>query len=195
MKTHWGRFVLKLTLGLVTAAALGTAKGAEATAFELVKEGNKHIGEQSKDRVVQIRSEKSVGSVTPNIWTIVYYDEFATMKATEVKFGGGKLMAVKRPLRLVAAVTDKDSDFDPKRLKVDSDKALQTALAAEILKNLTVTASEMKMERYQESPVWKIKLWVAKIKNPKKDVEIGEIFVDAETGKVIKLDVKPQKAD
>ena len=38
----------------------------DATAFDLIEEGNKHVGEDEKDRVVEIRSEKTVGSLTPN---------------------------------------------------------------------------------------------------------------------------------
>ena len=67
--------------------ALGRAASAgEPTAFELVKEGNRHLGEEAKDRVVQIRSEKSIGSLTPNIWWVVYYDPDAAAMATEIKF-------------------------------------------------------------------------------------------------------------
>lgn len=177
------------------ALLLSPLNAAEKTAFQLIKEGNKHIGEHAKDRVVQIRSEKSVGSVTPNIWYVVYYDEFASMKAVEVKFGGGKLMSVKRPFRLLERAADKDSELNAKIMKVDSDEALAIALKQEILKNLTVTASEMKLDRYQEAPTWMITLWAAKLKNPKKDAKIGEIFVDAEHGKVVKLDIKPEKVD
>src|SRR5262245_8518003 len=50
-----------------------SAPAAEMTAFELAKEGNRYVGEQSKDKVVQIRSEKSVASMIPDIWYVVYY--------------------------------------------------------------------------------------------------------------------------
>src|SRR4051812_20699867 len=51
-----------------------SARGAEPTAFELAKEANRYVGEQAKDKIVQIRSEKSVGSMSPNIWYVVIYD-------------------------------------------------------------------------------------------------------------------------
>jgi hypothetical protein len=172
-----------------------TLVAGDVTAFTLVKEGNKHVGENSRNRVVQIRSEKSVGSVTPNIWHVVYYDEFAKMKAVEVQFKGGKVTGVTRPFRLLEAVADKDNELDAKLLKLDSDKALKIALKENILENLKVTASQMKLEQYEGAPVWKIKLWAAKIKSPNKDVEIGQIFVAADDGKVVKLDIKPQKVD
>jgi len=39
------------------------ATAGELTAFDLVKEGNRYVGEPSKDKVVQIRSDKSVGTL------------------------------------------------------------------------------------------------------------------------------------
>ena len=43
--------------------SVGMARGAEPTAFELIKEGNRFLGEQSKDKVLEIRSEKSIGGL------------------------------------------------------------------------------------------------------------------------------------
>ncbi|WCJ60828.1 hypothetical protein NXS98_06780 [Fontisphaera persica] len=168
---------------------------ADKTAFELAKEGNKHVGEHARDKIVQIRSEKSVGSVTPNVWYVVYYDQFATMKAVEVKFAGDKVASVKRPFRLIEAAADKDSQLNPKQLKVDSDKALKIALKEKILENLKVTASQMKLEEYEGAPVWKIRLWAQKIRQPNKEADIGQIFVAAEDGKVVHLEIKPEKVD
>ena len=93
----------KHILRLLAAAAITATPlfAAEPTAFELIKEGNRHVGEEAKDRIVEIRSEKSIGSLTPNIWYVVYYDPDATAKATEVKFGAGKKLSVKRPARVL----------------------------------------------------------------------------------------------
>src|SRR5712691_7245967 len=99
----------------------------EPTAFELIKEGNRHIGEDAKDKVVQIRSEKSVGTLTPNIWYIVYYDPDATAKATEVKFGAGKKLAVKRPARFLQPITGQNKQLNREKMKIDSDKAVEIA--------------------------------------------------------------------
>src|SRR4051812_16839775 len=95
-----------LTTLAITVLALATsATAAEPTAFGLIKEGNKHVGEDAKDRIVQIRSEKSVGTMTPNIWHIVFYDPDASLKATEVTFSGGVKQSVKRPSRLLEPIT------------------------------------------------------------------------------------------
>jgi hypothetical protein len=46
------------------------ARASEPTAFQLIKEGNKHVGEDAKDKVAQIRSEKSIGGLVPSIWYV-----------------------------------------------------------------------------------------------------------------------------
>lgn len=168
---------------------------AEKTAFDMVKEGNKHIGEQARDKVVQIRSDKSVGSVTPNVWYVVYRDPFASLKSVEVKFVGDKVASVKRPFRLIEAATEKNEPLNPKQLKTDSDKALKIALKEKVLEHLTITSTQMKLEEYEGAPVWKIRLWAQKVRQPTKEADIGQIFIAAEDGKAVHLDVKPEKAD
>ena len=101
---------------------------------------------------MQIRSEKSVGTLIPSIWYVVYYDPDATLKAVEVKFGAGQKMDVSRPLRLLEPVTGADKTLDASKLKVDSDKALAIAQAQPLLKNLTLVASQMWLQHSEEGP-------------------------------------------
>src|SRR2546426_160013 len=97
------------TLTAITASTLSAAetniigrKIVSPSAFKLVEEGNRYVGEQAKDKVVQIRSERSSqGVLTPSVWYVVYYDSTAALKAAEVKFSNGKMVDVKRPLRLL----------------------------------------------------------------------------------------------
>src|SRR5688572_14415500 len=56
-----------------------------ASALALVKEANRYVGEQAKDKLVQIRSERSANGLKPNVWYVVFYDPTAALKATEVK--------------------------------------------------------------------------------------------------------------
>src|SRR5213075_2082799 len=143
------------------------ANAAEPTAFELIKEGNRHLGEDAKGRVVQIRSEKSVGGLTPNIWFVVYYDPDATAKATEVKFAAGTKVSVKRPARILEPITRSHRELPREKLKVDSNKAIEIAKNDPLLKNLTLTNTELKLERGEgDLPVWKVKLWASKIRKP-----------------------------
>lgn len=202
MKITFGLFGRTL-LALNAAAALTLAHAAEPSAFDLIKEGNRYVGEQAKDKIVQIRSEKSVGTLTPNIWYVVFYDPTAALKATEVEFGAGKMLKVRRPMRLLEPVHGGDVPLDREKLKVDSDQAIKSALAEPLLQNLKVTATQLKLERVSEGalgggmaqPVWKVRLWAAKLRNPYRDADIGEVWVSAIDGKELKSDLHLSRVD
>ena len=193
-----------LAILLAAAACTSSARAAEPTAFDLLKEANRYVGEQSKDKLVQIRSEKSVGSLTPTIWYVVLYDPTATLKAQEVKFGAGKMLSVKRPMRLLEPVTGGDVPLDRSKLKIDSDQAIKVALQEPLLKDLKTTATQLKLERVGEgvlgqggtgSAVWKVKLWAAKLRDPGRDADIGEVWISADEGKVVKNDLHINSVD
>lgn len=186
---------LKLLTIAIIAVGLGlSARAGELTAYQLIKEGNRYVGEEAKDQVVQIRSDKSIGTMTPVVWYIVYYDPDASLKATEVKFGAGKKLDVKRPFRLIERASA-EKKLDRKKMNVDSDKALSTATADPLLQNLKLTASQMWLDRSEDGPVWRIRLWAAKLKNPNDDANIGEVFVSADDGKVVRRDLHIDRVD
>lgn len=171
------------------------ARAGEATAFDLIKEGNRFVSEDAKDKVVEIRSEKSVASLVPNIWYIIYYDADATFKATEVKFSAGKKDSVKRPGRLWEMVSG-NKPIDRAKLKIDSDAAIATAKKEPILEKLTLTNTQLKLDTDGEGAlVWKVRLWATKIRRPTETTDIGEVRVSAETGKVVKTDLHIDRVD
>jgi hypothetical protein len=182
---------------LLLAGGLGQiANAGEPTAFDLVKEGNRHLGEEAKGRVVQIRSEKSVGGLTPNIWYVVYFDPDATAKATEIKFAAGTKVSVKRPARVLEPITGSHLELPKEKLKIDSDKAIELAKNEPLIKSLTLTNTELKLERGEgDQPIWRVKFWAAKIRKPSDTVNIGELHLSAEDGKVVKNDLKPGRVD
>jgi len=185
-----------LTVVLLAGGLSQLVHAGEPTAFDLVKEGNRHLGEDAKGRVVQIRSEKSVGGLTPNIWFVVYYDPDATAKATEIKFAAGTKVSVKRPARVLEPITGAHHELPKEKLKIDSDKAIEIAKSEPLIKNLTLTNTQLTLERGEgDQPVWKVKLWAAKIRRPSDTVNIGEIHLSAEDGKVMKNDLKPGRVD
>ena len=193
MKSWTGKWLAAL---LLIGGLRQFANAGEPTAFDLVKEGNRHLGEEAKGRVVQIRSEKSVGGLTPNIWFIVYYDPDATAKATEIKFAAGTKVSVKRPPRVLEPIMGSHRELPKEKLKIDSDKAIEIAKNEPLIKNLTLTNTQLTLERGEEDqPVWKVKLWAAKIRKPSDTVNIGELHLSAEDGKVVKNDLKPGRVD
>ncbi len=183
----------------VTNSSLGDTNSPSAlnspTAFALIKEGNNHVGAEAKDRVVQIRSEKSVGALTPNIWYIVYYDPDATAKATEVKFGAGKKLSVKRPARILEFATG-NTELNREKLKIDSDKALDTAAKQPLLEKLNLKASQMWLERSKDyGVVWKVRLWAQKLRKLNQIADIGDTYISAEDGKIVRSDLHINRVD
>lgn len=172
-----------------------TAAEDEPSALALVKEGNRYVGEQAKDKVVQLRSEKSVGSLKPRVWYVVYYDPTATFKAVEVKFGGGKMMDVKRPFRVLETVMDKDTVIDLEKVKIDSDKAISIATKEPILEDLKVKAASARLQNTAGGPTWIVRLWAQKLRKTHEDADIGEIRISADEGKVLQTDIKPSRVD
>jgi hypothetical protein len=194
LKVGWIRwFRGVLCFSLLSAWA---ASGAEPTAFELIKEGNRSLGEQSKDKVLDIHSDKSIASLTPNIWYVAYFDPDAPKKRVEVKFGAGRQMGVKRGMPSpFGGGGSLDKVLDIKKLKFDSDHAIKTATAEPLLAKLTLKATQLWLENSGGTPVWKVHLWAAKLKKPDASADIGEIFISAESGAVVKSDLRINKVD
>lgn len=188
--------VLAATLCAVSRIALAS----EPTALSLVKDANEYVGKDAKDQVVQIRSDKSIGTLTPNIWYVVFYDPDATFKSTEVKFGAGKKLDVKRPFR-VLELAKADKVFDKTKLKTDSDQAIKIASSEPLLKGLTLKATQLWLDSSYKSdlsvtgPTWRVRLWAAKLRNPNDDADIGEVYISAEDGKVVKTDLHINRVD
>jgi hypothetical protein len=179
-------------LGLAIA---GHAAAGDLTAFELMKAGNRYVGFESKDKVLQIHSEKSEGSLTPNVWRVVYYDPSAGSKMVEVKFEGGKEMDVSHPARPFLMSAHEHDVLNKSMLNVDSDKALRIVKSQPLLKNLKLKASQLTLDHSKEGPVWKIQLWAAKLNNPYKEADIGIIVLSANDGSVVKSDLHPNRVD
>jgi len=194
MKNHFRTWSRTLIVSFLLMAC-GRSLAAEPTALSLVKEGNKHVGEDAKDRIVQIWSEKSVGTMTPNIWHIVYYDPDASLKATEVVFAGGKKQKVTRPARLLEPITRSHKQLDRSKIKIDSDRAIETAIKDPLLNNLKLTNTQLWLERGEDAPHWKVRLWAQRVHDATRTAEIGQVYISADDGKVIERDLHINRAD
>lgn len=196
MKIKQKKFALK-TFAVVatTFAIVRVTLAADPTAFELIKLGDQYVGVQSKDQVVQIRSEKSIGTLIPAIWYVVYYDPDAAFKATEVKFGAGEKLDVSHPWRILERISNDKNALDNAKLKVDSDQVLKIAMAQPLLENLKLKATQLWLQHGDQGPEWKVKLWAAKLKDPDDDADIGVVVISTTDGSIIKTDLHPDSAD
>jgi len=167
----------------------------EPTALSLIKDANEYVGKDVRDKVVQIRSEKSIASLQPNIWYVVFYDHDATFKTAEVKFGAGKKLDVKHPLRSPIKYTNDKDLLDQKAVKIDSDKAIKIATAEPLLDKLTIRATQLWLENVDGVPTWRVRLWAQKLRHPNDDADIGDVSINATDGKVINTDLHINRVD
>jgi hypothetical protein len=185
------------TLALLALALGGPGQSlsaAQMTAFALAREGDKVIPPQAKDRITQIHSEKSTGSLAPDVWHIDYFDPTAAFKTTEVTFVAGKVTEVTRPKHLFDAVTGA-KQLDWKKLKINSDRALAIALKEPLLKKLHLRATQFWLERTVIGSTWKIRFWAARLGEPEQTVQIGDLYLSSKTGEILKTDLHTQSAD
>lgn len=188
----------KLVFGAVVGLAITQLAWADPTALQLVKNGDNYVGVQSKDKVLGLDSEKSVGMLQPNVWHVLYYDPDVTYKTVDVKFGAGQEMEVSHPMHPVHAfaMPPKTLDIlDQSKLSVDSDRALNIATSQPLLKGLTLRATRMSLENTDVGPVWKVEIYAAKVSEPDKDTSVGSVCISATDGSLVKSDLKPANAD
>ena len=185
---------LFLTAALMLLAGFGVQAG-ETSAYDLIRSGDQFVGVQSKDKVVQIRSEKSIGSLVPNIWYIVYYDPDATFKSVEVKFGAGEKLDVTHPWRVLELAGDDHSVLDASKLRVDSDRAIRIATSQPLLENLKLSATQLWLDHGDNGPQWRVKIWALRVKNSQEDADVGVVILSAADGSIVKIDLHPNSAD
>jgi hypothetical protein len=112
-----------------------------------------------------------------------------------VKLGAGKMLDVQRPFRLFERAGNYRNVLDRAKLKIDSDEALKIAQKDGLLERVKLTNSRMTLERWEEMPVWKVRLWAEKVRNSSQTADIGEVFINAEDGKVVNRDLHIDRVD
>jgi len=165
------------------------------TALELAKKGNDYVGVQSRDKVVEIYSDKSVASLTPTVWHVVYYDPDTPFRTVEVKFGAGQELETGRPVRPFHVPGNGVQVLDRSKINVDSDRALSIAAGQPLVKPLTLRAARLTLTHDEDGVVWKVQLWAAKLTKPDKDADIGTVTLSAGDGTVLRSDLHPGRAD
>lgn len=178
-----------LAIMAITVGAVFSVRAEDTKAFDLIKEGNRYVADDVKDKVVQIRSERSVSGLMPNVWYVVYNDEDATFKIAEVKFEGGKKSSVKRPVRPLELTAANKEIMDKRRMNVDSDKVLATATGDSTLSGIKIKSTQFWLQTRDDGVVWKVRLWAEKPDHPGDQTDIGDIYISADDGKVTHRDL------
>ncbi len=189
------KYILMLgaVLGLATSWPV-LADDADTTALDLVKKGNDYVGIQSKDKVLEVYSDKSVSSLEPNIWHVVFYDPSVFTKSVEVKFEAGEERDVSHPMHPFQLPAKPNEVFDLSKITVNSDRALDVATSQPVLKGLKLRYTKISLQYGDNGPEWKVQIWAAKVNDPTKDANIGSVTVSATDGSVLDSDLRPSNA-
>jgi hypothetical protein len=185
------------SLALLALALAGPGQSLAAagmTAFDLVKEGDKVVAPEAKDKITQIRSEKSTANLVPDIWHTDYFDTTAAFKITEVTFVSGKVTEITRPKHFFSAFSG-TKQLEWRKLKVNSDRALAIALKEPTLQKLHVQATQFWLDWGKFGSTWKIRFWAFRQSKPDQIVEIGDLYLSTKTGEIFKNDLHPRSAD
>jgi hypothetical protein len=182
-----------VALGIALTRVTQAQSTTQPTALALVNRGDQYVGIQSKDKIVEVSSDKSEGSVTPTIWHVIYYDPDTPLKSVEVKFGNGQETDVSHPIRPFQLPARVGDILDKSKLKVDSDQALNLAAGQPLLKSLTLRASKLTLTQGDMGPIWKVQLWAAKLNEPEHDADVGTVTLSATDGSIVKSDLHPGK--
>ncbi len=189
MKKNYG-----LLLGMVLGLASAQLASAQTTTFALVRKADNYVGIQSRDKILEIYSDKSVAGLEPNVWHVVYYDSSVFFKSTDVKFGAGQEMEVSHPMHPFQLPAKLDQVMDMSKLNVDASRAVDIASAQPLLKGLTLRASKLTLQKVNGIPTWKVELWAAKVNDPSREANVGYICISAVDRAILKIDLHPGSA-
>lgn len=178
-----------LAVALLLAGAFSSLAGQEPTAFQIAKDGNQFVGDPSRDKVLEIYSDKSIAGITPSIWTVAYYDPDASFKVVEVKFGGGLKLDVQRPWKLFGGGGSLANVIDLNQLAVDSDGAIKIATSLQLLSPFNLKHTQLCLKRSADGLAWRVRLWAARLGRPDDVVEIGDVFISPVDGKILRADL------
>jgi len=166
------------------------------TALQLAHLGNARVSERSSNQVVQITSSPAPLGSPPHEWRITYYDAKALYKAVEVIFENGQVARIHEPTRILKIFTPQaQKPFEFEKLKIDSDRALEIALAIPAKESVTVRSSELELQRgYGGAPVWQVKLFGPGSVDATTDKPLGYAIILTEDGRVLKETVSKNLA-
>ena len=166
----------------------------KGTALQLVADGNAYVSERSKDRVLQIISERGPIEGMPQEWRILYFDEKASRNSVEVRFEKGEMVRMHEPSGLLNWFSPgAQKTLDLTKVKIDSPEAIRLAASELSVDGTTPKSVEMKLERGNGgAPVWNVKVFGVAEKSSD-EAALGSVVLLAEDGKVLKKETAVRK--
>jgi hypothetical protein len=178
-------FVLSLVLSaLADDLPIGKLSG-----YQAIDVANKSVPPSARNRVVGMYSEPSTNGLAPDIWHVQYIDPAVPFKKMEVKVVRGRVLDISHPRRMLDTLTG-THQFEKRKLKIDSDRALKNLLNDKVLSKLNLQSAQYWLERTGQGPAWRIRLWMPQLNKPGQLNMIGEVTMSTQTGETYKSNLR-----
>jgi hypothetical protein len=187
IKTLAYSFVASLTL---------TVQSHAVTVFQAVEIARKQVNDYAKKSLVQVVGKPSTVSQMPEEWQVLFYDPKAEQNGMMITVSGNVVTGIHDGytqvdnMRILAYKMEEI--IDPAKFKIDSPRIIPILQNDSSLKGVKITSIGLWLKKEKkgplESPVWRVDLYASNAKGDR-EVQFGTAKVDAESGKVIKLDL------
>ncbi|MGD9896419.1 MAG: hypothetical protein AB7T14_05010 [Candidatus Methylacidiphilaceae bacterium] len=177
------------------------ARGRETTptAFAALAVARQYAPDGSQAKLLAIIGPRSRTALTPTTWEFVYWNPTGEgwKKLKRITVIGGQVRDVREEIVVIArrgVLRFKESQaFDPSRLKVDSDRALQVILKTGTVgkARLSTVLFELARVGEEEEPSWEMRFYADR---QGKEADIGVARVGAISGKILELRLDPSRA-
>ena len=190
------KLMIKTIVYSFIAALMLTVQSHAVTAFQAVEVARKQVNKDAKNYLVQIVGKPSTVGQMPEEWQVLFYDPRAEQNGMMITVSGNVVTSIKDGytqmdnMRLFAYKMEEI--IDPAKFKVDSPRIIPILQSNSTLKDVKITSIGLWLKKDKkgplEPPIWYADLYAANAKGDK-EVQFGSAKVDAESGKVLKLDL------
>ncbi|MDR0533870.1 MAG: hypothetical protein LBH01_07945 [Verrucomicrobiales bacterium] len=166
------------------------------TAFQAVEIARKQVNDYAKKSLVQVVGKPSTVGQMPEEWQVLFYDPKAEQNGMMITVSGNVVTGIHDGYtqmdnaRILAYKMEEI--IDPNKFKIDSTRVIPILQNDSSLKDVKITSIGLWLKKDKkgplEPPVWHADLYASNAKGDK-EVQFGTAKVDAETGKIVKLDL------
>ncbi|MDD4933958.1 MAG: hypothetical protein PHO89_10920 [Methylacidiphilaceae bacterium] len=203
------RWLVLIAVYALSAYAFCFAKGPQPpargkqgppTAFSALAVAQQYAPEGSQAKMLAIVGPRSQSSLTPTTWEFVYWNQGGWKNLKKITVVGGQVRDVREGIVAIGSlgvarlVRYKESQaFDPNRLKVDSDRALQVILKTGAVgkARLSTVLFELARTGDEEEASWQMRFYADR---RGMEADIGVARVGAVSGKILELRLNPSRA-
>jgi hypothetical protein len=184
-----------LVYSLVATLTL-TVQSYAVTAFQAVEVARKQVNDYAGKSLVQVVGKPGTVGQMPEEWQVLFYDPKAEQNGMMITVSGNVVTGIHDGYtqmdnaRILAYKMEEI--IDPAKFKIDSPRVIPILQNDSSLKGVKITSIGLWLKKDRkgplEPPIWHADLHASNVKGDK-EVQFGTAKVDAESGKVIKLDL------